>query len=327
MGSLAAGRTAASPSAIFPARYVDKGWHVYPAAFEYEAPGTLDEALTLVDRYGLDAKVLAGGQSLIPLLRLRFATPEVLIDINRVGELSYITEDDGVLRIGALTRHNEIASSQLIRERYPAMAAAAPRIADPLVRNLGTIGGSLVHADPEGDWASVVLALRGEVVLRSVSGVRVMAMRDFLQGMFTTALEPNELLTEIRIPGPGRFSGGTYLKLDRKVGDFATVAAAVQLELGGGGLLRRGARRIQQAGVVLTAVGPSNTVAEEAEAFLAGATPDEETFARAADLAAAAVEPHDDGRGSARYKRHIARLFVHRGLRTAYELAGRRGGQ
>ncbi|HET7235102.1 MAG TPA: FAD binding domain-containing protein, partial [Actinomycetota bacterium] len=178
-----------------------------------------------------DAKVLAGGQSLIPVLKLRFAAPANLVDINRIPGLGDLDEAEGALRVGALVRHNQVATSQTVGSGYPLLAAAAPQIADPLVRNLGSVGGSLAHADPAGDWGAVMLAAGASVVLRSARGERTMPVSDFLIDVFTTALEPDELLTEVRVPTPPPRSSGTYLKLERKVGDFATVAAAVQVEM------------------------------------------------------------------------------------------------
>jgi carbon-monoxide dehydrogenase medium subunit len=287
---------------------------MYPARFEYEVPTTLEEALAVLAERGDDARVLAGGQSLIPMMKLRFATPAVLVDVNRLPGLDGIEEVDGQLRLGALVRHNAIAGSDLVRRRNHVMAAAAPWIADPLVRNLGTIGGSLAHADPEGDWASVMLACRGEVVATSGTGERVIPIDELITGMFTTSLRPGELLTQVRVPIPTRPTGGAYLKLERKVGDYATVAVATRLELDGG--------RIADAGLALTSVAPSNVHATEAEQVLVGQEPGDEVFAEAAEAAARASSPRDDVRGSAEYKRDVVRVFVRRGLARAAELAG-----
>jgi len=283
-----------------------------PAPFEYHRPSSLDEAVQLLSSLD-EAKVLAGGQSLIPLLKFRFAAPAHLIDVNRVPGLDGIKEDGGSLRIGALVRHNQMAGSDLISARYPTLAAAAPQIADPIVRNLGTVGGSLAHADPAGDWGSVMLALRGSVVLRSERGERELAISEFLQDTFTTALEPDEILTEVRVPQPAGPFGGTYLKLERKVGDFATVAAALHLSLSDG--------TIESAGIGLTAVASKNLQAEDAEASLAGAEPTEAAFAEAGRLAAEASSPVTDVRGSAEYKRHVVDVYVRRGLARALEMA------
>ena len=284
-----------------------------PARFDYHRPETLEEALSLLDQYGEDGKILAGGMSFIPLMKLRFASPGHLVDINRITELSGMTESNGWLRVKSVTRHNQIAGDRLIRERYPAMAAAAPQIADPIVRNLGTIGGSLAHADPAGDWGSVMLALEAEVVSHSSSGERTIPIDGLFESTFTTTLRPNEIITEVRVPMPSARSGGAYLKLERKVGDFATVGVAVQLALDDG--------RVASAGIGLTAVGARNIKAAEAEASLRGAEPTESAFAEAARMAALAAEPASDVRGSADYKRNIVDVFVRRGLARALEIA------
>jgi carbon-monoxide dehydrogenase medium subunit len=283
-----------------------------PSRFEYHRPDSLEEALQLLSRHGDEAKVLAGGQSLIPVMKLRLATPAHLVDIGRLG-LEAISESDGRLTVGALARHRDLERSDVLKARYPVMAAAAPLISDPIVRNLGTIGGSLCHADPAGDWGSVMLALDASVVLRSVRGEREMAMPEFLVDTFTTALEPDEILTEVRIPQTAGPSGGTYLKLERKVGDFATVAAAVHLSLSDG--------TVERAGIALTAVGPKNLRSTDAEASLAGAEPTEAAFAEAGRLAAEASSPVSDLRGSTDYKRHVVDVYVRRGLARALEMA------
>ena len=284
-----------------------------PARFEYHRPASLEEALSLMSEHGDDGKVLAGGMSFIPLLKLRFAAPGHVIDVNHVPGLEGMEESDGSLRVRAVTRHHAFETSDVITARYPLMASAAPQISDPIVRNWGTIGGSLAHADPAGDWGSVLLALDAEVVATSAGGERTMPVDDLLQSNFMTALEPNELLTEIRVPVPSARSGGAYLKLERRIGDFATVAAAVQLSLDDG--------HIANAGIGLTSVGPRNLKAKEAEASLRGAEPTDEAFAEAARLAAQAAEPTDDVRGSADYKRHVVEVYVRRGLARALEIA------
>jgi aerobic carbon-monoxide dehydrogenase medium subunit len=285
-----------------------------PSRFEYHRPTTLEEALGLLAIHGEDAKVLAGGQSLIPLMKLRFASPGHLIDVNRIAGLDGIEERDGTLTIGALVRHNRLAASEVVGARYPTIAAAAPLIADPIVRNLGTIGGSLAHADPSGDLGSVMLALGASVVLRSVDGEREVPIGNLIVGTFQTSIAPNELLTEIRVPAPGDRFGGTYLKLERKVGDFATVGTAVFLTLEQG--------EIGRAGIGLTSVGLTNIEATAAEDALAGATPGEDLFAEAGRLAAEASSPAADVRGSAEYKRHMVEVHVRRGLARAVEMAG-----
>ena len=283
-----------------------------PSRFEYRRPDSLEEALQLLTEYGDEAKVLAGGQSLIPVMKLRLAAPAYLVDIGRLG-LDEIAESGDRLAIGALARHRDLERSDLLKARYPVMAAAAPLISDPVVRNLGTIGGSLCHADPAGDWGSVMLALRASVVLLSQRGEREMPMSEFLVDTFTTAIEPDEILTEVRIPQPDGPSGGTYLKLERKVGDFATVAAAIHLSLSDG--------TIERAGIGLTAVGSKNLQPTDAEGSLAGAEPTEAAFAEAGRLAAEASSPVTDVRGSAEDKRHVVDVYVRRGLARALEMA------
>jgi len=291
---------------------------VLPARFDYHRPATLDEALSLLDQYGDEGKVLAGGMSLIPLMKLRFAAPAHLVDINAVPGLSGVSESDGWLRVGALTRHAELENSDVLKSRYHAMASAAPLISDPLVRNRGTIGGSLAHADPAGDWGSVMLAMGAKVVARSASGEREIDVDDLLVDTFTSSLAPGEVLTEIRVPSPSGPSGGAYLKLERKVGDFATVAVAVHVVMDDG--------RIGTAGIGLTAVGSTNLRAREAEQALAGAEPTDEAFAAAGQLAARAAHPSDDQRGSVAYKTNVVDVFVRRGLARAVEAARVSGG-
>lgn len=283
-----------------------------PSRFEYHRPDSLEEALQLLAEHGDEAKVLAGGQSLIPVMKLRLASPAHLVDIGRLG-MDAIAESNGRLTVGALARHRDLERSELLDTRYPVMAAAAPLISDPIVRNLGTIGGSLCHADPAGDWGSVMLALQASVVLRSTGGERELAMSEFLVDTFTTALEPDEILTEVRVPQPSGPTGGAYLKLERKVGDFATVAAATHLSLSNG--------TIERAGIALTAVGARNILASDAEASLAGVEPTEAAFAEAGRLAAEASSPVSDVRGSADYKRHVVDVYVRRGLAHALEMA------
>jgi aerobic carbon-monoxide dehydrogenase medium subunit len=284
---------------------------VYPASFEYFAPTTLDEALEILGRYDEgEAKVLAGGMSLIPVMKLRFAAPQALVDINRIGGLNSLAEEGGGLRIGALVRHKACERSDLLKGRYGALGDAAPQISDPVVRNLGTLAGSLAHADPQGDWGSVILAVRGEVVARSSDGERTIPIDELFQGPFTTSLEPNEIITEVRVPDPGR-AVGTYLKLERKVGDFATVGVAVHLAMSNG--------TVGQAGIALTGVGPRNIRASAAEEALAGQPLDDEAIDEAARLAAEAAQPHTDVRGTEEYKRNVVRIFTARGLRKAKE--------
>jgi carbon-monoxide dehydrogenase medium subunit len=286
---------------------------VYPATFEYHAPTSLEETLAILGQYAGEAKVLAGGQSLVPAMKLRIAAPQALVDINRIESLDVLDEADGWLRIGALVRHKTCERSELLRGRYRVLGQTAPQISDPIVRNLGTVCGSLAHADPQGDWGAALLALGAEVVLVSTRGARTIAVNDFLQGPFLTAIQPDEVLTETRVPDPGARASGTYLKLERKVGDFATAAVAVHVSLDNG--------TVAGAGIALTGVGPRNTRATDAEQALAGAEPTDEAIRTAAELAAKAAEPWDDHRGSAQYKRNVVRVFTERGLRTAIEAA------
>lgn len=284
-----------------------------PSRFEYHRAATLDEALSLLAEHGDEAKVLAGGQSLIPMMKLRFAYPGHLVDVNQLPGLDTLEEADGELRIGALVRHNALAASEAIRARYPTIASAAPQIADPLVRNLGTIGGSIAHADPAGDLSSVMLSLGASVVLRRSGGERVVPISEFLVDTFATSIQPDEMLTQIRVPAAQPRSGGTYLKLERKVGDWATVGVAVSLTLSNGSIGR--------AGIGLTGVDLKNVQATEAEHALAGAAPSADAFADAARLASAAAHPVSDVRGTAEYKRHVIEVYVKRGLATALEMA------
>lgn len=286
---------------------------MYPASFDYHAPAALDEALSLLDSLGEGAKVIAGGQSLIPLMKLRFAAPEALVDINRLPGLDTLAEDGGGLRIGALVRHRDCERSPLLKGRYGALGDAAPQISDPIVRNRGTVCGSLAHADPQGDWGAVLLAARGEVIARSSAGERTVPIDELFAGPFTTTLRANEIVTEARVPDPGTRAGGTYLKLERKVGDYATAAVAVQVSLDDG--------VVRQAGIALTGVAPSNLRARAAEEALEGEEPTEERIREAARLAAGAASPQSDIRGSADYKRNLVRIFTERGLRTAVDAA------
>jgi carbon-monoxide dehydrogenase medium subunit len=282
---------------------------MFPAAFDYRAPASLAEAVDILHERGDDAKVMAGGQSLIPLLKLRFAQPALVVDIGRLPNLSGVERRNGHLHLGALTRHVEIERSAELKSLVPILPEAAHWIADPLIRNRGTVGGSICHADPQGDWGSVMLALGADFVAHSKSGDRVIHAADFFEGPFTTALRPDEVLVEIRIPlGAGR-AAGSYHKLERKIGDFATVGVAVQVELDGG--------KISRAGIGMTSVGEKNLKADAAEKSLSGKEPTDEVIAEAARLAAAAAEPKSDIRGSAEYKKDVVRVFVQRGLKAA----------
>ena len=284
---------------------------MHPAAFAYSAPGTLDEALRSLHELGDDGRVLAGGQSLIPMMKLRLAEPGHLVDINGIAELAGVHAEDGYLRIGALARHADVAASPVVRAANPTVWTAAQWVADPLVRNRGTVCGSVAHCDPEGDWNSVMLAVGATVVARSAGGgERLIPHREFVVDYFTNALETGEMVTEIRVPSPPGPAGGTYLKLERKVGDYATVGVAVHLVLAPDG-------RIGRAGIALTAVSPRNLAVPEAEQLLVGAEPGPELFAQAADVAARSCSPDSDVRGPADYKRAVVAAYTRRALDAA----------
>jgi aerobic carbon-monoxide dehydrogenase medium subunit len=286
-----------------------------PAGFDYHTPTTIGEATGLLARLGADAKVLAGGQSLIPLLKLRLASPAHLVDINRIPGLAYVKEADGFLRIGALAREVDLDESDVVRARYPLIADATRVIADPLVRNLATVAGNLAHGDPANDHPAVMLALGAEVTATGPSGERRIPIGSFFTGPFETALRPDELLTEIRVPGPAPRSGGCYMKLERKVGDFATAAVAAQVTLAADGTCAA-------VGIALTNVGLTPIKAEKAEAALKGKRPDEAVIKQAAQLAADAARPEADLRGSVEYKKDMVRVLTARALRKAIERAG-----
>jgi carbon-monoxide dehydrogenase medium subunit len=286
-----------------------------PAAFEYHRPATLQDAVALLGRLGEDAKVLAGGQSLIPLMKLRLASPRHVVDLNRITGLGSITERDGALVVGALVRESELEASDIVRRRLPILADACRVIADPLVRNLATVGGNLAHGDPANDHPAAMLALEAAVVAVGPRGPRRLPLASFFTGPLTTALEPGEILTEIHIPLPPAHSGGAYLKMERKVGDFATAAVAVQLTLAGGDACAR-------AGIGLTNVGPTPIKAARAEAALRGRRVDDAAIREAAQAAADESDPAADLRGSVEYKRDLVRVLTGRAIRRALERAG-----
>ena len=289
---------------------------MFPAPFEYAAPSTLDQAIRLLQQYGPDARLLAGGQSLIPMMRFRLANPKVLIDLNRIPGMDFLEEDRGVLRIGAMVRHRAMERASLIQQRYPLLADAARVIADPIVRNWGTVGGSIAHADPAGDWGAALLAAKAEVVITGPKGRRIgqrtVPLEEFFTGPFMTALQPGEIVTEIRVPAPGPREAGAYLKIERKVGDFAVVAVGVQIALDADGVCRK-------AGIGLCAVGPTSLRAREAEEWMISKRLDEGVMARAGELAAEASQPTSDTRGPAEYKRDMVRVLTVRALRKALE--------
>lgn len=277
--------------------------------FDYRAAKSVDEALALLAEHGDDAKLLAGGQSLIPAMRYRLATPEVLIDISRISDLRYLTERDGHLAIGAMTQEWELEASSVVKNKYPLLYETAEVIADPLVRNLATVGGNIAHSDPANDHPATMLAYDAKIVAKGPNGEREIAIDDFFTGLFENALADNELLTEIRIPEPVAGSGGAYLKVERKVGDYAISAVAVNLRMDGG--------VIQSARIGLTNVSPVPMRAQAAEAALVGKAPSEEAFEAAGVAAAAECEPSSDLRGTEEYKRDLTRVLLKRALRRA----------
>ena len=285
-----------------------------PRSFEYFSPRTLEEAIGLLQKLGPDAKLLSGGQSLIPMMKLRMVSPQHIVDINRIPGLDYISETDGQLKIGALAREHQLETSEVIGKKLPILADTAKFIADPLVRSQATVCGNLAHGDPANDHPATMLALGAKVVATGPNGPREIAIEDFFTTLFTTALEPEEILTEIRIPLPPANSGGTYLKLERKVGDFATAGVAAQITLDDAGTCKR-------AGVGLTNVGMTPIKATKTEAFLTGKTLDQATINEAAEIAASESQPMDDLRGSADYKRDLVRVLTARALTRALERA------
>ncbi len=285
-----------------------------PRAFEYVRASTVSQAVDVLAKSGDRAKVLAGGQSLIPLLKLRLASPELLVDIGRIPGLASIHEDGGALHIGALARHRDLAESPLIRSRYPLLADVPRVLGDPEVRNVGTIGGSLAHADPAGDWGTALLAFEAGLVAAGPGGVRTIPVDDFFQDVFATALQASEILTEIHVPRPGPRSGGAYQKLKRKTGDFAIVSVSAQVTLGED-------RTMTHARVGLGAVGPTPLRAKRAEASLLGREPGGPMFEEAGRLAAEESQPSSDIHGSERYKRAMVTVLVRRALDAAVRRA------
>ena len=279
---------------------------MYPSRFAYDAPASVAEAVAILDRSNGEAKVLAGGQSLIPMLKLRFASPERIVDINNIPGLDYLRQDpDGTLRIGALVRHEDLEYSELLAESQPTLAAAASLVADPLVRTRGTFVGSVCHADPQGDWAATMIALDGRIVAQGPNGRREIAMKDFVLGPFTNALAYNEVAVEAVIPPAKGTRKGNYLKLERRVGDFATASVAVALDMNGD--------TVGRAGCALAGVGGKTIDANaEISSALVGKTLNAETIAAAAEAVAGAADPRTDHRGSAAYKRQVVKTFVTR---------------
>ncbi|HEX6800567.1 MAG TPA: xanthine dehydrogenase family protein subunit M [Ktedonobacterales bacterium] len=284
-----------------------------PNKFEYFAPTAMVEAVGLLQHYGGDAKVLAGGQSLIPLMKFRLANPAYLIDLQRVPGLTALEERDGALVLGAMVREAALESSPVVRRRYTGLGEASAVVADPLVRNFATVGGNLAHADPANDHPAMMLALRAELLAEGPGGQRRIPIDDFLVDTFETSLRPDEVLKEIRVPQPAPHSGSAYVKVERKVGDYAIAAVGCQVTLDGG--------VCTAAGIGLTNVGPKAIRASQAEMFLVGKQLDDATLREAARLAADAAEPTSDLRGPAEYKRGVVRTVTARALRTAAERA------
>ena len=284
-----------------------------PAKFDYYAPSSLEEAISLLQTHGEDAKILAGGNSLIPMMKLRFAEVDCLIDINQVPGLSYVREEDGYLKIGAMTREAELEEAAVIKGKYPIFIDAAKLIADPQVRNMGTIGGNIAHGDAANDHPAVMLALRAEVLATGPNGSRTIPIDDFFYGFYMTALQHGEILTEIRIPTLPAGSGGAYHKLERKVGDYATAGVAVQLSMSGG--------VCQEVGIGLTNVNPTPLRAARSESVLRGQTITDELIAQAAQFASEDCSPSSDLRGDEEYKRAMVGVLTKRMIKKAIERA------
>jgi aerobic carbon-monoxide dehydrogenase medium subunit len=279
-----------------------------PAAFEYEVASSVDEAISLLQRHGPEARLLAGGHSLIPMMKLRLAFPEVLIDIHELdGELRYVREDDGVLRVGALARHRDLLESPVVKERYTLLADAEKFIADPLVRNMGTVGGSFAHADPSEDLPAAFVALGADVVVRGPQGERNVAVEDLSVGPFETVLEPDEILTEARVPRAPQ--GSSYFKVERRAGDYAAAAVGVAVWMGG--------ERLEDVRIGMCGVGPTTLRARGAEEVLKGQGPDAELYRRAGERAAEECDPTHDARGTPEYKRDLVRVLVGRAMEQA----------
>ena len=287
-----------------------------PPPFEYLNPNQVSEAISLLQKHGEEAKILAGGHSLIPAMKLRFAMPEYLIDISGIDGLEYIHEEDGQLKIGAMTRESSLEESNLIKDNYPLLLDTVKMIADPQVRNMATVGGNLAHGDPANYHPANMIALRASVVVEGPNGSREIGIDDFFTDFFTTALEDNEILTEIRIPASQPGSGGAYQKIERKVGDYAAAAVACQLSLEADG-------KIQQIGIGLTNVGPVPIRSVGAEGNLRGKTPDDSLIQESGRLAAEECNPVDDLRGSAGYKRDLVNELTQRAIKISIERAER----
>ena len=289
-----------------------------PAPFEYYDPDTVEEALELLGHYGDEAKILAGGQSLCPLLNMRLSAPEVLIDLNRISSLAYQREENGWLALGAMTRQSRLEDDPTLAERQPLLAAAIPHIGHRAIRNRGTVGGSLVHADPAAEWPALGLALGAEFVARRAGGERVLAVDDFFLGALTTTLEPDELLTEVRLPIWPAGSAWAFIEFSRRHGDFALLGVAARLGLAGDG-------RCTAARLVLISAGPTPLRVPQAEAMLVGEVGSAALFTAVAQQASQEIEPDSDLHASADYRRHLATVLVGRALAQAYERTNQGG--
>ncbi|MFW9928078.1 MAG: FAD binding domain-containing protein [Candidatus Thorarchaeota archaeon] len=282
--------------------------------FDYVKANTLSDAISLLTQYKDDAKILSGGMSLVPMMKLRLAAPKYIIDINGLSDLDFITESDGHLKIGGLTRESELEKSNLVRSKYQIIYETTKMIADPQVRNRATIGGNLAHGDPANDHPATLLALNANVVATGPNGKRTIPISQFFTDIFTTALESNEILTEVQVPVPEPNSGGAYFKLERKVGDYATAGVAAHVVLSGDG-------KCQRAGIGLTNVGSVPIKAKNAENFLVGKNLDMNTINEAAKLAAEESNPNADLRGSVEYKKAMVKELTKRALTKALERA------
>jgi aerobic carbon-monoxide dehydrogenase medium subunit len=282
---------------------------MYPATFEYHRPGSVAEAVRLLSTHKDDAKVLAGGHSLVPLMKLRLATPKHVIDLAKITGLSGIREDGGAIVLGALTTYYAIESNALLKTKCPILPEAAAQIGDPQVRNWGTIGGSVAHADPAADWPAVVLALGAEIKATGPKGARSIKVDDFFKDVMTTALGPDEVLTEIRIPAPAAGSGMAYVKHPHPASRFAVVGVAAIVTVSGG--------KCQQASVAITGVGPKASRAKGVEAALQGKALDSASITAAAEKAADGIQMTADLQGSVEYKQHLTRVYTRRALEAA----------
>jgi len=284
-----------------------------PPTFDYVAPKTLSDAVAALEQ-NENSKILAGGQSLIPLMRFRLAGPTMLVDLNRVEGLSYINEKDGWLKIGAMTRQSDVEFSDLVNSKYPLLSDTVKVLSDPVVRNRGTVGGNIANADPVNDQPATMLAYGAEVVAVGPNGERVIPISEFYVDLYQSALAVNEILTEVRVPASKPRTGGAYLKLERKVGDYATAAVAAQVELDA-------KDNFVSVGIGLTNVGLTALKATAAEEFLKGKAANDENLKQAAKLAAEAAQPVADMRGSEDYKRSLVRTYTVRTLRLAVQRA------